>query len=276
MPASRAEFDKRYRRPSQPVVLRHDDPSLLARWTPEFLREHFGDLLVDTQMRDDLTGDRYGPIRLEYITRTLGDYIDAITSASETHALAEGYVAQVQTSDISPRFIENIEFPELYTRFHRTNFFLGPGGTRARLHYDDDENLFWQAYGRKHVVLAPPSSAPDLYVTNEWWGDGYSEVDLLDPDYERHPRLRDVPFYEVTIEPGDLLYIPLRWWHEVTSLDVSVTLSRIYWPIPLLLRSLVRRERTRLVGMLTGRSVTTNYGPPPDTERSGSPPGSLL
>jgi len=30
---------------------------------------------------------------------------------------------------------------------------------------------------------------------------------------------------EVRLNPGDLLFIPLAWWHWVKSLDVSISLS---------------------------------------------------
>jgi len=30
---------------------------------------------------------------------------------------------------------------------------------------------------------------------------------------------------EVVAEPGDTVFLPLGWWHQVTSLDVSLSFS---------------------------------------------------
>jgi ribosomal protein L16 Arg81 hydroxylase len=30
---------------------------------------------------------------------------------------------------------------------------------------------------------------------------------------------------EVVVEPGETVFLPLAWWHQVTSLDVSLSFS---------------------------------------------------
>ena len=37
---------------------------------------------------------------------------------------------------------------------------------------------------------------------------------------------------EVTLNPGDALFVPLGWWHQVASLDFSVTITHtnFRWP----------------------------------------------
>jgi ribosomal protein L16 Arg81 hydroxylase len=37
--------------------------------------------------------------------------------------------------------------------------------------------------------------------------------------------MRDVPVHEALVEPGEILFIPIGWWHAVRSLDVSMSLS---------------------------------------------------
>ena len=47
------------------------------------------------------------------------------------------------------------------------------------------------------------------------------------PDYQRFPRARDVTFLRVTLEAGDLLFLPEGWFHQVES--VSTSLSVNFW-----------------------------------------------
>ena len=47
------------------------------------------------------------------------------------------------------------------------------------------------------------------------------------PDYQRFPKARDVTFLRVTLEAGDLLFLPEGWFHQVES--VSTSLSVNFW-----------------------------------------------
>jgi hypothetical protein len=37
--------------------------------------------------------------------------------------------------------------------------------------------------------------------------------------------LTKLKVYEVTLNPSEILFIPIGWWHQVESLDRSITLS---------------------------------------------------
>jgi len=41
-----------------------------------------------------------------------------------------------------------------------------------------------------------------------------------------------VHIYDVLLEPGEILFLPLAWWHQVKSLDfsVSATYTNFVWP----------------------------------------------
>jgi hypothetical protein len=41
----------------------------------------------------------------------------------------------------------------------------------------------------------------------------------------RYPRLAGARVAEIELEPGEIIFMPLAWWHQVKSLDFSVTLT---------------------------------------------------
>ncbi len=53
----------------------------------------------------------------------------------------------------------------------------------------------------------------------------YSPIDLDQLATASHPALRQLAIKEVSLAPGDALFIPAGWWHRVTSLDVSISFS---------------------------------------------------
>jgi hypothetical protein len=59
-------------------------------------------------------------------------------------------------------------------------------------------------------------------------------ADLEDPalDAAQWPRLSGAHVYDVVLEPGEILFVPLAWWHQVKSMDFSVTVTytNFLWP----------------------------------------------
>jgi hypothetical protein len=63
----------------------------------------------------------------------------------------------------------------------------------------------------------------------------FSEIaDLEDPrlSLAQFPRLADARFTVVNLMPGEMIFMPLAWWHQVRSIDFSVTVTytNFRWP----------------------------------------------
>ena len=54
------------------------------------------------------------------------------------------------------------------------------------------------------------------------------QVELENPDYKRFPRLRDLRGFEALVGPGDLIFIPNCWWHQVETLSEN-SVSLTFW-----------------------------------------------
>jgi len=109
-------------------------------------------------------------------------------------------------------------------------------GNRSRIapHYDLPDNLACVAAGRRRFTLFPPEQLPNLYVGPIDFtpaGQPVSLVDLHRPDFDRFPRFAEALAHAQVAElgPGDALYIPSMWWHQVEALEAFNLLINYWW-----------------------------------------------
>lgn len=56
------------------------------------------------------------------------------------------------------------------------------------------------------------------------------QVDFDAPDMEKFPGLEQLQGVETVMGPGDVLYIPMYWWHHIESLPhLGNTVSVNFW-----------------------------------------------
>jgi hypothetical protein len=110
------------------------------------------------------------------------------------------------------------------------NLWLGKA-TKTPLHFDAENNFFAQLHGTKRFTIFSPSDTEFLYpfpLSAAAWNN--SCVDAYAPDFERYPRFSAALPLTFEVEAGDLLFLPAYWWHQVRSVDVSVSVN--FWTPP--------------------------------------------
>lgn len=93
-------------------------------------------------------------------------------------------------------------------------------------HFDQDYNLFTQILGTKRFTFWSPSQHESLYMfprIHPLWHK--SRINFRDPDVKKFPAFSHTSALQVTVGPGDLLFIPPYTWHYVETLSPSVSLS---------------------------------------------------
>lgn len=122
------------------------------------------------------------------------------------------------------------------------NLWIGLGGHTTCLHCDPFDGILIQLHGTKRILLFPPEQLPNLYAFSVfihlWSGlkrrASYSQVYPDRPDLTTFPKFQVAlqQKCEVTLNPGDILFIPVGWWHEVRSMGEGVVCSvNRFWSI---------------------------------------------
>lgn len=101
----------------------------------------------------------------------------------------------------------------------------GPGRFWG-MHKDDCDVIMVGLTGTKQIQLAPPD-ADGIYPLpeNPWLS---IIPNIRDVDQKAFPRYSASTLTQVNLSPGDLVFIPKLWWHQVCYVDLSFSVS--YWP----------------------------------------------
>lgn len=227
---SREEFLHSFYAPGRPVMIKGAiaDWPALHRWTPEYLADMIGDTEIeyqggrsrasDYEVKKDRHRKRAPFRRFIQLAQAGGNdaYLTASNSATNAPALMP---LNADLGDLSA-----------YLRRPEGMLWIGGAGAFTPLHFDLTNNLLAQITGTKRLILVPPSQTRRLAHRAHVFSDVRDMTD--EAQLARYPQARDVLRYEVLLTPGDLLFIPIGWWHQVRSESFStmLTYTGFHWP----------------------------------------------
>jgi hypothetical protein len=114
-----------------------------------------------------------------------------------------------------------------------SSVWMGQAGNLTPLHQDPWHGLLIQLHGRKRVRLFPPDEYRNVYgripMTASDMYTGLPTKDY-DPSLDDFPKLRNSQYFDATLDTGDVLYIPMFWWHQVESVDPTISYVARYNP----------------------------------------------
>jgi hypothetical protein len=217
---------------SRPVVIcgaLRDWPAV-ERWTPDYLAEAVGGAEIEFQ------GDRNSSPDFELYPdrhKRQMPFNRFISQIRDTGFGNDAYItAHNEASNraaFAPLEADLEQLPE-YLAPGPGAMWIGPGGTFTPLHFELANLLAAQVVGSKRFVLLPPSETQRLYNNRHTLS---AVRDITDEDQlAEYPLAARAETFEVDLEAGDLLFVPIGWWQQETALDFSVTLTytNFRWP----------------------------------------------
>ncbi|KAK9454464.1 hypothetical protein V1511DRAFT_393662 [Dipodascopsis uninucleata] len=137
---------------------------------------------------------------------------------AESSPYGDLYLAQTSLLDDLPLLLEDVKpamdnLPHL-KHVYGTSTWIGRRTFTPR-HFDANENLYVMIGGQKRITLWEPSHKRGKgYLGNNNFGEPSSTEKVFDT---------------VILSAGDGLFIPNRWWHEISSVGNDMTASVNWW-----------------------------------------------
>jgi hypothetical protein len=238
-----AVFRKRYVEANRPVVVSGvmEPWAALGRWSPDYLAEvageHAGEVIVS---RNGLYPDyisQPSPMAkvemplAEFLRRAIpdsGEPLPPVLGPGETYYIyGKSYLL-----DAIPRLREDVQPPACLgsTPVSTTSVWISSPGCVTPLHYDLPNGLLCQVLGSKQVYLFDPTQHDLLYPRGRQFPgfdnfERQSQVDIHHPNLDAFPEFARAEALECTLRQGDSLFIPSNWFHEVETLELSISIS---------------------------------------------------
>lgn len=220
----------------EPALLKHCDfGKCFSLWSPEYLSEKIGDKIVNihTSMSNNLN---FIEKNFTYQRIKFNDFIRNLIAHSKDDKLDDYLYLRSTSDNVRSRQATKIEqsFPSIAEDLKPPNFIpyssnqskesakyfssvlrIASNNVQIWTHFDLYDNVLCQVLGTKRVVLFKPNDLKYLYVV----GDKSLIEDLDNVDLERFPKYVKSTPYHCILKPGDVLFIPGLWWHNIKTLD---------------------------------------------------------
>ncbi|MEC4812263.1 MAG: cupin-like domain-containing protein [Scytonema sp. PMC 1069.18] len=227
------EFKKNILSSRKPVIItgKMSDWKALSLWSVDYLNTVVGNKEVDIHISKDkiFNVNPEAGFTINSKKMKFRDLIDWILQKKRTHE--HYYLQQKPITIFFPELVQDIEIPDYIEPklLIITNLWVGTGGNVSPLHHDMSENLLSQVHGRKRILLFAPNQTSLLYPFPAHSKIPHmSQINIDQPDIDKFPKFQKAKYMECVLEPGEMLFIPAFWWHQVYSLD-GLNISVNFW-----------------------------------------------
>ncbi|GAA96585.1 uncharacterized protein L969DRAFT_50506 [Mixia osmundae IAM 14324] len=244
---------------NRPLVIRRSCTPLKRTWSEQYLADKLGDTPVPIAITPDGRADSIvnGRFTLPATEEmTMRDFLSSLRKPADAHEPVRYLQSQNSNLTDGPLDVlkDDLHPPPEYaldvfgTEPDATNIWIGNHRSVSSAHRDPYDNIYTVLQGSKTFSLWPPHEVACLYErnvhTSAWQCDSsgvfsqnmqdsepipWIHIDADTPDYGRFPLFRHCQPLQVTLRPGDVLYLPHLWYHQVSQAGQEITIALNWW-----------------------------------------------
>ncbi|MEO5706191.1 MAG: cupin-like domain-containing protein [Alteraurantiacibacter sp.] len=167
----------------------------------------------------------------------LGQVLDGIVGGLGAPDQPAIYVGSTDLDQFLPGFRSAndlpLDHPDFAVKPVLASIWLGTR-TTAAAHYDMSHNVACSLVGQRRFTLFPPEQVANLYpgpLEPTPGGQVVTMVDFAAPDLARYPRFAEAMAAAqfADLAPGDVLYYPALWWHQVDATAAFNVMANYWW-----------------------------------------------
>eukprot|EP00760_Papus_ankaliazontas_P002784 PhM_4_TR11268/c0_g1_i1/m.12265/K10277/KDM8, JMJD5; lysine-specific demethylase 8 len=209
---------------STPVVITNATPCTEHKWTLEYIEKVAGHNIVGVET--SRSNRFYANEGLSRVRMTVSEFLRTFRDPKRKFDM---YLAE-ESMDQVPALRDDVVEPEAseVLNLDRLQLWIGAGGQVAPMHHDQWDNVLCQIEGIRTFYIFDPLHVDRLYPKpNE--NRHFSQVDPESKDAgDTFPLFRKARMYKVDVHPGEIMFLPAMWWHQVHHHD-SLNIAVNFW-----------------------------------------------
>jgi hypothetical protein len=231
---TKEEFEQCYFSKQKPVIIRGGikDWKAIKLWSPAYFTSLYHNKEVSISI--------FGEDKLQKYSKKVNmqEAIQLICNnkKKERYYLGTHY-SQCDISEEFRELLRDFELPSYAEtdKKYTSNLWFGQANHATILHFDFSHNFLAQIMGRKYIRLFSPHDSAYLYpcAPETQMPAHYSQIlDIDNVENNLFPKFKYANPLKGTIYPGDIIFIPSGWWHDIRSLDIAISINFWWKPKP--------------------------------------------
>ena len=203
----------------QPVRFDYNSESILSACNKQTILDTYGAFDIKIRNVNDMDDEPYIPLSFNSAVKVINEDKDSkyLVESNRDFLEETSLIKKFRYNDgfFRPNMVSNCDY----------DYIFASKGTQSPLRYElNYRNYFMVIDGLIKIKLAPPKSSRYLYEEKDY--ENFEFRSPLNPwniQKQYKPDFDKIKMLEITVEKGQVLFIPAYWWYSI-EFDTETTL----------------------------------------------------